>query len=65
MRESATSNLPKDVRTLLAKREEMAAKLNVAESEVARMKSDLSQVKAELLRSDALSFMSVREVMRW
>lgn len=65
MRESATSNLPEGVRTLLAKREEMAAKLNIAESEVARMKGELSQVKAELLRSDALGFMSVREVMRW
>lgn len=65
MRESATSDLPKGVRSLLAKREEMAAKLNIAESEVARMKGELSQVKAELLRSDALEFMSVREVMRW
>ncbi|HVR07118.1 MAG TPA: hypothetical protein VMW75_03660 [Thermoanaerobaculia bacterium] len=49
----------------MAKKADIAAKLNLAVAEVAKHKAELSKTSAELLRKDQAGALPIRSVARW
>jgi len=61
----AQQGLPEELRHALARREEARAKLRLAESEMAKQRAEIASAKAEILRADTASRLSIGQVMRW